>query len=195
MSLEGLTKRFWGLCRLIRHGMGRKVEISLFYYVVQFLSLFICLVMPMKVRPLSGLCIGWLLKRLYDFRLLSPDSSSGKLPTSYFFPPKIQTVNYNPFLRIVVPWKVHFIVLIFPLKFVLVSRNKVFQIILENSTALEEIKNTSFLKVLFTYSTVRAWVGGSIRQRERQAPCWAEIPNMGLHPRTLESWPQPKADA
>ena len=36
--------------------------------------------------------------------------------------------------------------------------------------------------------------GSSRGQRQKQTPCWAGTPNVGLDPRTPGSWPEQKAD-
>ena len=50
-----------------------------------------------------------------------------------------------------------------------------------------------FLKILFIYSWETQREGKRHRQREKEAP-YGE-PDAGLDPRTLELWPEPKAEA
>ena len=49
-----------------------------------------------------------------------------------------------------------------------------------------------FFKILFIYSWETQRERQRHRRREKQAPCGE--PEVGFHPRTLGSWPEPKAD-
>ena len=53
-----------------------------------------------------------------------------------------------------------------------------------------------FFKILFVYLRERQNIGmgKGQRQRKKQTPCWAGLPNSGLNSRSLGSWPETKAD-
>ena len=54
--------------------------------------------------------------------------------------------------------------------------------------------NFLFFKTLFIYLREREHQQGE-QEKEKQTPPLSREPNSGLNPRTLGSWPEPKAEA